>query len=231
MKLNLLVATALFATTTSSFAQSAFEGAYGQVGVGYQSSSPSVSNATEVIGGTTYNSNVSSGTSTGFAGTVTVGYYAPINKDFLLGIGAEYSPFATSKATSNTSAVGLMNGSATYQTQNSYNIFLSPAMMIDKDKMVYAKVGYTGTSVKSQSTTAGDTAASYTQNYQGYSLGLGYRQVIQGGFYGFAEGNYFSYGNKNVTTTGNFGGTNPYTYSYTSNVNAYNFLVGLGYKF
>lgn len=231
MKQKLLIAATLFAATTSSFAQSAFEGAYGQIGVGYQSASPSVSNAKETIGGVTYNSNVSSSTATGFAGTVTVGYYASVTKDFLLGIGAEYSPFASSKANSSTWATGLMNGSATYQTQNTYNIFLSPAMMVDKDKMVYAKLGYTGTSVKSQSTTPGETAPSYTQNYQGYSVGLGYRQVIQGGFYGFAEGNYFSYGNKNVSTTGNFGGTNPYTYTYTSNVNAYNLLVGLGYKF
>ena len=153
MKQKLLIAATLFAATTSSFAQSVFEGAYGQVGVGYQSATPSVSNAKETIGGVTYNSNVSSATATGFAGTVTAGYYASITKDFLLGIGAEYSPFASNKANSSTWATGLMNGSATYQTQNTYNIFLSPGMMVDKDKMVYAKLGYTGTSVKSQSTT------------------------------------------------------------------------------
>lgn len=188
MKYKLLVIAAISTIATPSFAQAVFEGAYGQIGVGYQSATPSVSNAKETIGGTVYNSNVSSVTATGFAGTLTAGYYASVTKDFLIGIGAEYSPFASSKATTSTWATGLMNGSATFQTQNTYNIFLSPGMMVDKDKMVYAKLGYAGTSVKSQSTTAGDTAPSYTQNYQGYSVGLGYRQVIQGGLLWFCRG-------------------------------------------
>lgn len=63
----------------------------------------------------------------------------------------------------------------------------------------------------------------------GYSLGLGYRQIISGRWYGFGEVNYTKYGdaylNKSkfdetyVSTTGSF------------NASSMNALVGLGYRF
>jgi hypothetical protein len=59
---------------------------------------------------------------------------------------------------------------------------------------------------------------------------LGYKQIIQGGLYGFGEFNYMSYGNQTASATGTVSG---YTVnsSITSNANAYNLIVGLGYKF
>ena len=59
-------------------------------------------------------------------------------------------------------------------------------------------------------------------NLAGYSLGLGYKQIISGGLYGFAEGNYLSYPNKSITDA---------VGTYNVNANSMSFLVGVGYKF
>jgi hypothetical protein len=60
----------------------------------------------------------------------------------------------------------------------------------------------------------------------GYIVGLGYKQVIKGGFYGFAEGNYMSYSKPSLTTS------NADTrFTINPSVNSYQLLVGVGYKF
>lgn len=194
-----MAATGLVAT--SAFAQkSAFDGAYGQLGIGYQSSKAKSDEA-----GLSFNS------TNGFASVVAAGYNFSVSKEFLLGIGAEYSFVPTSEGnlTFTDSDTGLQV-TEKYKNQNTYNIFLSPGYAISKDQLAYAKVGYTGTTYKFPE-------SSY--NLNGYSLGLGYKQIINGGLYGFAEGNYFSYGNK--TTEGGI----------KLNGNSMNLLVGVGYKF
>ena len=82
-------------------------------------------------------------------------------------------------------------------------------------------MGYTGASFD----TGGDTT-----NYTGYSLGLGYKQIISGGLYGFGEVNYASYGNQTSSQSGVVSGSVLST-SVTSSANVTNLLVGLGYKF
>jgi outer membrane immunogenic protein len=148
----------------------------------------------------------------------------PINKDFLLGVGAEYNPFNSQSGNYNY-GVGSAKVNGTYQSQNQYNIFLSPATPVGKDGLLYGKVGYTGASIK-----ASDGGASNTQNYTGYSLGLGYKQIISGGLYGFGELNYLSYNNKTNSYSGSVGGT-AYSYSMTSSANVFNAVLGVGYKF
>lgn len=200
--------------TSPAIAQSAFEGAYGQIGIGYESASPSFSGGVVPTAAGPRPYSVSASNANSFAGTVTLGYNFAVTNTFLLGIGAEYSPIAGQKANYTLTVPGVGSATDQYNKQNSYNIFLSPGFAIDKDKLAYAKVGYTGTSIKAASDGS-------TTNYTGYSLGLGYKQIINGGLYGFLEGNYASYGNQNVS--GGLTGT--------SNVNATNILVGLGYKF
>jgi hypothetical protein len=227
-KLSGLLALAGVATFSSMqvHAQSKFDGAYGQVGVGYESVAPSYSNSNfTVVGVGTAPINTSISNANGFTGVVTVGYMATITKDFLLGIGAEYSPIAGQKANYSGSVLGTSLGNGSYNKENAYNIFLSPATPIGADGLLYGKVGYTGATIK-------DTfgSSSTNTNYTGYSLGLGYKQIIQGGLYGFGEFNYMSYGNQTASATGTVSG---YTVnsSITSNANAYNLIVGLGYKF
>jgi hypothetical protein len=222
---SLLVFTGVATLTSMQVsAQSKFEGAYGQVGIGYESVSPSTS-TTVTYGGTNIPTSIGLSNSNSFAGTATLGYYFPVTKDFLLGIGAEYSPIAGQKANYSGSVLGTSLGNGSYNKENAYNIFLSPATPIGKDGLLYGKVGYTGATIKD---TFGSSSAN--TNYTGYSLGLGYKQMIQGGLYGFGEFNYMSYGNQTARSSGTISGYTV-TSSITSNANAYNLLVGLGYKF
>ena len=226
MKRKLLVTSLLALAGSTATAQSAFEGAYGQVGIGYSSTTPGNGSGNINIGGTTYSRSTSYSSTSDFTGTVTIGYMGTVSNNFLLGIGAEYSPIAGSNTNATTTGGGLASSTSQYNIQNSYNIFLSPAFAIDKDKLVYGKVGYTGAAAKTS--VAGSNNP--TTNFTGYSLGLGYKQIIKGGFYGFAEGNYYSYGNQTTTVTGTVSGT-AYSSSTTVNANSYNLLVGVGYKF
>jgi opacity protein-like surface antigen len=215
MKKKLLFVAATTVLAGSAMAQSAFEGFYGQIGVGYESVSPSFSGGTVVTtppNRTAYTA--SSDNSNSFTGNVGLGYNFALSPGFLLGIGAEYTPIAGSSANF-TVRVPAANVSSTdsWKKSNSYNVFLAPGIVIDKDKLVYVKVGYTGMSVKS---------GSDTTNYTGMSAGLGYKQMISGSLYGFAEVNYAKYGDQNLSGTGITG---------TSNANVTNALVGIGYKF
>ena len=226
MKKKLLVASLLALAGTGAMAQStSFEGAYGQVGVGYENITPTF-NASSLnivgVGSAPISTNVSSQGSV--MGVVTIGYMLPVAKDFLLGIGAEYNPFNSQSGNYNY-GIGSARVNGTYQAQNQYNIFLSPATPVGKDGLIYGKVGYTGASIK-----ATEGGSSSTNNLTGYSLGLGYKQIIQGGLYGFGEVNYLSYSNKTNSYSGVSGGY-AYNYSMTSSANVFNAVVGVGYKF
>jgi outer membrane immunogenic protein len=223
MNKQLLVAALLTASATGAMAQSKFEGAYGQVGIGYEAVSPSLSTSLNV-GGVGIPAGISTSNSNSFAGTVTLGYTFAINKDFLLGIGAEYSPIAGNSQNVNYSVLGANVPLGTYKKKNSYNFFVSPGMAVGTDGLAYAKIGYTGAQLE----TSGEGTS--TTNYTGYSLGLGYKQIIKGGLYGFGEVNYASYGNQTNTQTGVIAG-NPASISVTSSANVMNVLVGIGYKF
>lgn len=222
MKKNLWAAAFLSAVGTSAIAQSAFEGVYGQVGIGYENISASFTGGTLTTanGSASYTTNANNNNS--FTGVVSLGAYFPVTQSFLLGLGAEYSPIESSSSNYTFSVPSnSYSETGSIKKQNSYNIFLSPAYAIDKDKLAYLKAGFTGASVKS---TAQDGATA-TTNYTGYSLGLGYKQIISGGLYGFGEVNYYSYGSQNDTSDSSA------TLSGTNKANSTNVLVGLGYKF
>lgn len=216
----------------SSQAQSAtFEGFYGQAGIGYESVSPSLSygniNITDngvPVASLPMSSSVSNSKS--FTGALAIGYNFAITKDFLLGIGAEYAPMTSSKAnfSGTISNYGTINGQ--YNKENSYNLYLSPATPIGKDGLLYGKVGYTGASIKSQYD--GNTPSK--SKLTGYALGIGYKQFIATGLYGFGEINYASYNNFSFHDTAS-SGTLRATQTTTINANAINFLIGIGYKF
>lgn len=222
MKKKLLVAALFSAVGTGAMAQSAFEGFYGQVGIGYESVAPSTSTSFSVSGvGIPASINVNNSNS--FAGTATLGYTFAINSQFTLGLGAEYSPIEGQKQNINYTIAGINVPSGSFNKKSSYNIFLSPGLVVGKDGLAYAKVGFTGMEA--------NTGDNSTTSYTGYSVGLGYKQIISGGLYGFGEVNYASYGNKSSSYTGPFTSTTTYTQSVTSSANVTNLLVGIGYKF
>ena len=216
--------------SSSALAQnSKFSGPYAQFGIGYQTASPSFSNTSLSAAGQTLTPTVSVSNASGFTGTVAAGYNFFSGTPLLLGLGIEYTPFPTSNATASASysgSVGTYQNSASVRVNNSLNIFIAPGLALDQNKLLYGKVGYTGSSANGVN----------TDFYMGgTSLGFGYKQIISAGFYGFAEYNYVNYGSLNRSLSGNLktpiNVSVPATLNSTVTATSTNLLFGLGYQF
>jgi len=206
-------------------AQSAFEGFYGQIGAGYENNR---------IPGQSFNWDSGSGNSAVSSPSVNsgggqlnlgLGYNASISNDLLLGLGAEYSTLSSTFSSGQIAGVGCSGscgGGQKYRASNRHSIFLAPSYVINNDGLAYVKVGYSNEKLQSNF----NNASFGSGRVKGYVLGLGYRQVLQGGLYGFGEVNYYRYSaiSLNNTVDGIVSGNNP-------NPSAYNFIAGLGYRF
>lgn len=221
----------------SAMAQSktnAWEGFYGQVSVGYGVFSPNVGN------GSASNIPLGSGGPTGTVipstnnlntatSALSAGYNFGINSNYVLGIGASYYPGASSSSTGSFRTYPVNGGGLSstaniqYNIKNLYSVYLSPGYLIDKDRLVYAKVGYTGTTIGLN----GPTLAYSTVNLSGYTLGLGYKQMITQSIYLLGEFNYAGYSTKNPVLTNTSGVNLTAPMSGTG----MDFLVGVGYRF
>ena len=237
--INTDVAGTTFSTSTiaatvfssPAMAQSAFKGFYTQLGIGFNDVLPSADNVALTLNSGPYAGRYDRKTSYDnaieFTGTITAGYMAAISDKFLLGVGFDYMPIAGKNQNAVTVGAAGVKTFSTYKTLNHINIFLSPAYAVDKDKLIYAKVGYS----QSESNVDFGIEGSPNHNTGGYVFGLGYKQIITGGWYAFAEGNYFMYS----STAYNTSGVNQFGDSYESTQdiksNGYNVLVGVGYKF
>lgn len=229
MKIKLLAATAATVLASSALAQSAFEGFYGQLGVGYENNSISsrsfsfTSFATPADNGSAGAPSSSGG---GFSSTVGLGYNFSVAPKWIVGIGADY---AFTNVTTSTQPI--LNGASAgadnnYKVKNRYDIFITPGYEIDKDKLAYVKAGYSSQSVVWQGQNAASSLGSESKNANGYVVGLGYKQLIDKNLYFFGEGNYYSYSSYTISGNGGDG-----TISQTQTPSAYQFLVGVGYKF
>jgi hypothetical protein len=169
-----------------------------------------------------------------------LGYNFKINNSWLIGLGVDYS--ALSQVDPSPYSASNSTGGSTPNIQltarDRYNIFLSPAYVIDKDKLAYLKVGYSAQTVNSltpahNSPTAYVTAVNTSNNVNGYILGLGYKQMISSGFYGFAEVNYMKYtkGDTNVGYSSVAGNGTSFTTTSDFGASTYTLLIGLGYRF
>lgn len=251
MKIKIFAAATCF-LASSAMAQSAFQGFYGQIGTGYESNSVS-SGSGNLSASTDPNAYNVSSPSQQFGGAPLVlglGYNFSVAPKWLIGIGVDYSALSQTSSTFSTSVSGAsFNGASgtfnglSVQASNRYNIFITPGYVIDKDKLVYLKAGYSSVGVKlngpnsfslssgafSQSVPVGTTSSS-TSTLSGYILGLGYKQIISGGFYGFAEGNYMSYGRTTFSNTSSIQSAQ-ISSSINPSLNSYQLLVGVGYKF
>ncbi|QWD91690.1 outer membrane protein [Polynucleobacter sp. MWH-Braz-FAM2G] len=239
---------------TSVHAQSAktnaWEGADVAVSVGYGQFTPKIGSISTsalrfpvAAAGGAYTT-ASSGSATSSANDVTTatanisaGYNWGINSNYVLGIRATYYPGASSAAsgsfTTSTAAVAspipvpagttLVTNPISYNVKNLYSVVLTPGYAIDNQRLAYLKVGYTGSTIGIN----GPTLAYSTVNLSGYSLGVGYKQMVSESLYVLGEFNYAGFSNKTVTLTntsgvnltGAFGGS------------GIDFLVGLGYRF
>ena len=203
-----------------------FGGFYTQLGLGYQSFSPNLSNSTYTVGNTSYGSSTQVSSSQSFMGTVTAGYDFTVNPGFLLGVGAELSPVKGRSTSVGGATVNNVNiPASSYTVNNTYNFFVSPMFPVDKMTAIYGKVGYSKANV-----TAGPNLDSLA--YNGYSVGLGYKTIVSGNFFAYIEGNYFNYGKVNDSGTAIVPGTSTsYSYSNSSTATSYNLLYGVGMRF
>ena len=254
---------------SNTHAQSAFNGFYGQAATGYESNQlGSLSgSATEVPNNKS--DIIRTAPSQTFGGAPLVfgaGYYWQANDKWLIGIGADYSaltqtsssfPVSITNAPGNTTVSAgttVTANAASAQLSNRFNIFLTPGYAIDKDKLVYLKAGYsqvttqfnrnssvTRVAANGTSVTSPTTGGNPSSNQGGYLVGLGYKQIITSGLYGFVEGNYMSYSSPSdsYTTTVNAinnvhgitsTGTRTVTTKFDS-LNSYQVLIGVGYAF
>ena len=143
-----------------------------------------------------------------------------------------------------------LNG-ASMQLSNRFNLFITPAYAIDKDKLVYIKAGYSQVTAQFNrtnsltrtangvSTTTAATGGSQSSNQGGYLIGLGYKQIITSGLYGFVEGSYMSYSAPSdsystytpaAVSLGRSASARTVTTSFAS-LNSFQALIGLGYAF
>lgn len=223
-----LLVVSVMAAGTASAQSSKFQGAFGQIGVGYENVKPSAGSSTLSVNRFNIPINTSITSTNSAVGTIGIGWYQDVAKGFLLGVGAEYSPFAGSggsKTVSTARAPGqnLITNDYSYQKKDSYNLYLSPAVLVGTDGMAYAKVGFTGAKVLA--------FESLNYNFTGYSLGLGYRHIFKGGLYGFVEANYADYGSDTQSMQEPAGLGRTISASNTQSLTSYNVLVGVGYKF
>jgi hypothetical protein len=225
---KLLVAAAVAGLVGTVNAQSAFEGFYGQLGVGYENNS--LSSRTFGVSGSG-NSAGQTSSGGGFSGVIGVGYNFSVAPKWILGIGGDYSPTSINTSTQNLCNT-CANDDGTYTSQNykvknRYSLYVMPGYELDKDKLVYVKAGYSSQGITYQPKAYASSINTKTDNQSGYVAGLGYKQLIDKNLYFFGEGNYYSY-SKYTTNIATQGST---TYSQTQTPSAYQFLVGVGYKF
>lgn len=233
VKISALVLAMAGVFATSANAQSAktnaWEGFYAEAAVGFAAFSPTITGASlqhPSLGNlpvTTQQSNINTATN-----KIGVGYNYGITDKYTLGIAASYSLGASSAGNGTfTPAVPAQYGGPTtkwfnYQLKNIWSVTLNPGYAIDKDSLVYGKVGVTGVTMGIN----GQTANYQTENLTGYVLGLGYKQMVTQSIYVLGEVNYAGLSTKTATIatssgplTGNVGGS------------GYDIIVGLGYRF
>lgn len=254
-------------TSFNAQAQSAFAGFYGQISTGYESNQ--LGSQSDAINVTPYakSDTNTTGPSQTFGGAPLVlgaGYYWQANEKWLIGVGADYSALkqtsssipvtATNSLGSTSIASGdsLTHNGGSMQLSNRFNVFITPGFVIDKDKLVYVKAGYSQVTaqynratsltrtINGVSTTSSGTGGNQSSNQGGYLLGLGYKQVIASGLYGFVEGNYmgysapsYSFASSSPTNT-NLGVSSVSKRVVSVNfasLNTFQALIGLGYAF
>ncbi|MBU3641737.1 hypothetical protein [Polynucleobacter sp. Fuers-14] len=94
--------------------------------------------------------------------------------------------------------------------------------------MAYAKIGYTEGTLRISA--SGNAMGSFPQQSlqtSGTAFGLGYKQILSGSIYGFAEANYVLNNPKSFSVTTD----NNLVISSVAKASGYDVLLGIGYRF
>ena len=227
MKNTLLITAITVAFSGQAIAESVFQGFYGQISAGYESTD--VSNKSGIVNnGVAIFHQGKDMTADGIDLVLGTGYNFTISDKFLIGIGGDWSAFNhTTNLSTYTRTGGTIN--INNKVSDRYSVFITPSYSIDKDKLVYFKVGFSSQTVNGVIQTPTNHyfgQSSGKASLSGYVLGVGYKQVIAGGLYGFGEGNWYDYSKSKTNTL--FG-----DYTLSSNPSAYTYTLtaGVGYNF
>lgn len=232
----LLTAVILGTVANSAVAQSALTGFYGQISTGYEHNSvDSFGMVGTDNGGTPSDSANPSFNSDSLPLVIGLGYTFQMPSRFTLGLGVEYSALPQDTnivGISDSNEVGAPVFDYHLTISNRLNVFLAPGYAIDDTKLAYLKLGYSNQQIQYAQNNCCSTPSNKAR-VDGYVIGLGYKQMISAGsfngLYGFVEANYQAYSQANMHATYTDGVGGKTTATPTSN--AYNLLVGVGYKF
>lgn len=207
-----------------------WEGAYAQFSAGFASFMPSSQAGTTTASGATFSNTSKAKDINGLAANLSAGYNFGLSDRLILGIGATYFPGASgtsslSVTTKTSTPSAPTNG--TYNVKNIYNLFLSPGYAIDKERLVYAKLGYAGGTVSAYAPTGTNSFPNQNIKIKGTSLGLGYKEMLSESIYILGEANYAIFRPTNVTVVTNS------TAIVNTNIkgNGLDLLIGIGYRF
>jgi outer membrane immunogenic protein len=215
-----------FTVTESCHAESNFSGSYVQSGIGYgvidQNSRQNVlagNNQPPLGVGDLGNLKT-------IVGSIGFGHNWDINSNFILGVGADFSPSGSSHA--NFTVNSTVNQPASYgstQFKNGKNFYLSPGYIANPDQVIYTKFGYTTVTALGSSHLLN---ASATLN--GYTAGIGYKQALSSHLYALLEWKYIHFHSITSSTSVPYGGSSLIINS-SGQPKGNDVIVGLGYKF
>ncbi len=198
--------------------ESHFDGFSADLAFGYRMISASTTSAL-TINGNAVPSSVSSSQPTNTLSALAVGYNFNISPGYYLGIGASIVPGSGQAQQVQLQALNQTINLQGVKPLYNYGIFLSPALIIGEG-LAYFKAG-TQTQVNNSNTSS---------NYNGYLLGLGYKQFVYQSIYLFGEVDYVAYNNQTSGRTADASGRLA-NISINTAPSGERFLLGLGYQF
>ena len=161
-------------------------------------------------------------------------YNFSIDEKYLLGIGFDYNlndiDVGTSKLT-NHNPGGITTDWNEYELKDLFSVYIKPQLVIDEDKLIYAKLGYVSADLSINKANS-EYVSSSNESMHGYTVGAGYKQAFSQSFFGFFEVNYTKFAEESALA--NY--ANPcscYDYNLSSDVDIdfYAAKVGIGYQF
>jgi hypothetical protein len=230
-KILKLSAIALLASSTSLMAQSKnFEGFSIGVSGGYAGVEISASGTQTQSGDTDKSSSGSIGKITE-SGSIDAGYSFSTGPNFLIGVTANYTPgkakIGTNSFTDN-STVGSQTDSISGSIKNFYTISLEPTYVLSANSAIYAKIGYSHADVNLSSGSSNVSITSYTNNVEGWTYGIGSKNMLTNNLYLTIEGSLTDYDTISVATSAADSGV---ASSATGNPKVIQAKIGLGYRF
>jgi hypothetical protein len=177
---------------------------------------------TTKVAGTNVMGNYNIGGSYSFAESLTIGYNYVLDPKVLLGVGFNYNVMIASPRQDVTlSSSGNSNVLGQYLKKNSYDFFIAPGYLLDDKSLAYTKVGFS----YARGDFLGDTI-----NFKGYTLGLGYKYLLNSQIYLFGEANYSYYGDQPSAPIAYLSG-NAANLNVTYNNASTMIMVGYGMRF